>query len=149
MVPSGGPVSDYSAETPIEETNVTGSFQRRTSLLPWVLFGITAGVLAALTIVLLRQASSERQRADLEAQGHANEVAHAEKAELAAIAANAKVGPLEEQVRALNEERDTLVAKVKALEESKPAVVAAAPPPPVVKKPPAKKTKSVKKKKRR
>ena len=144
-------MSDYSAETPIENTNVTGAYQRRSTLLPWVLFGITAGVLAALTIVLLRQASIERQRADAEAQGHANEVARAEKAELAAAAANAKVAPLEEQVKSLTDERDAMVAKVKSMEENKAAAkTEAAPGPVAVTKSTPKKgaKKTVKKKKR-
>jgi len=144
-------VSDYSAETPIENTNVTGAYQRRSTLLPWVLFGITAGVLAALTIVLLRQASIERQRADAEAQAHANEVARAEKAELAASAANAKVAPLEEQVKSLTDERDAMVAKVKAMEDNKPAAKTDTPAPVAVTKSTPKKgaKKTVKKKKRR
>ena len=113
-------MSDYSSENPVDQTNVTGAYQRpRSSLLPWVLFGITAGVLAALTIVLLRQTSIERQRADTEAQGHANAVARAEKAELAVAAANDKVAPLEEQVKTLTDERDAMVAKVKSVEEGK------------------------------
>ncbi len=145
-------MSDYSAETPIENTNVTGAYQRRSTLLPWVLFGITAGVLAALTIVLLRQASIERQRADAEAQAHANEVARAEKAELAASTANAKVAPLEEQVKSLTDERDAMVAKVKSMEDSKAAAkTEAAPGPVAVTKSTPKKgpKKAVKKKKRR
>lgn len=144
-------MSDYSAETPIENTNVTGAYQRRSSLLPWVLFGVTAGVLAALTIVLLRQASIERQRADTEAQGHANEVARAEKAELAAAAAVAKLAPLEEQVKNLTDERDAMSAKVKSMEDNKATVkTEPAGPVAVTKSPPKKGTKKpVRKKKRR
>ena len=146
-------MSDYSAENSIEQTNVTGSHRGRTSLLPWVLFGITAGLLAALGVVLLRQASSERQRADLEAQGHANEVARAEKAELAAATAGANVALLQGQAKALIDERAALLAKVMALEENKARekkIAAAAAASRVVKKA-AKKTgkKAVKKKKRR
>jgi uncharacterized membrane protein YvbJ len=115
-------VSDYSAETPIDQTNVTGAYRRPgTPLLPWVLVGITAGILAAITIVLLRSASAERQRADTEAQAHANAVARADKAELKTLAESAKVEPLEEQVKSLTEERDTLVAKLKQLDEQRAA----------------------------
>ena len=138
---------NYTAETPIERTNVTGSYQRRQSLLPWVLVGITAGVLAAMTIVLLRQASIERQRADAEAQGHANAVARAEAAELASSAANAKLLPLEEQVKTLTDERDAMSAKVKAMEDNR-AAKAAPPPPPTVTKSSKKTSKSAKKKRK-
>ncbi|MBS1150114.1 MAG: hypothetical protein H6Q89_1812 [Myxococcaceae bacterium] len=148
-------LSDYSAETPIDQTSITGALRRPPSLLPWILFGVTAGVLAALTLVLVRQVSAERERADEQAQAHANETARAEKAELALTQLRLKVEPLEAQVEALTTERDELSGRVRtlALEAAKatpesPAEVK----PTAAAKPPAKKLakkKPVKKKKRR
>lgn len=87
-------MSDDSVETPIDQTLITGAMRRPPSLLPWILFGVTAGVLAALSLVLVRQVSAERERADEQAQAHANESARAEKAELALRQARSKVVPL-------------------------------------------------------
>lgn len=148
-------MGDDSVETPIGNTLITGALRRPPSLLPWILFGVTGGVLVALTLVLLHFVFSERERADAQAQANVLETARADKAELALRQAKAKVEPLEEQVKALTAERDELLDKVKlaALNADKPSSDAAVnpapvPPKPVVKKAAAKK-KPVKKKKRR
>lgn len=138
-----------------DQTAVTGALRRPPSLLPWILFGVTAGVLAALTIVLVGQVSAERQRASEQAQLHANSSARAERGELALGQLKEKVAPLEEQVQALTVERDELSGRVRALslEAAKGApeaapVVAQAPAKEAVKKA-GKKKKPVKKKRRR
>lgn len=140
-------------ETPIDQTMITGALRRPPSLLPWILFGVTAGILAALAVVLIRQVSAESLRADEQAQAHANETARAEKAEIALTQMRAKVEPLQAQVEALTAERDELSGRVRALAleaakgGSDPAVKAPGPA-----KPPAKKLakkKTSKKKKRR
>ena len=130
---------------------ITGAMRRPPSLLPWILFGVTAGVLVALAFVLLRQASVERERADEQAQAHANETARAEKAEIALTQLRAKVEPLQTQLEALTAERDELSGRVRAM-----ALDAAKATPDgtksAVAKPPATKTakkKPVKKKRRR
>jgi hypothetical protein len=153
------PLSDDSVETPIDQTMITGALRRPPSLLPWILFGVTAGVLCAGALVLFRQIAVERERADEQAQSQANEAARAEKAELALTQMRVKLEPLEMQVQALITERDELAARVRALslEAAKvaaaPAPVAAVKPaPPAPAKPPAKKVtkkKATKKKKRR
>jgi uncharacterized protein YlxW (UPF0749 family) len=122
-------VNDDSVENPTADSPYSSGNYPRPSLLPWVLFGVTAGVLVALSIVLVRQVSVERTRADTEAQAHANEVAHAEKSDQALLAANARVQPLQLEVKTLTEERDALAAKVKALEASKVAAVKPLAPP--------------------
>lgn len=135
---------------------ITGALRRPPSLLPWILFGVTAGILAALTVVLIRQASSESQRADEAAQANANTTARAEKAELALTQLRTKVEPLEKQIEALAGERDELSQRVKTLEtaakEGAAAPASAVKPAPAPAKPPAKKIakkKATKKKKRR
>ena len=134
---------------------ITGALRRPPSLLPWILFGITAGVLAALTVVLIRQVSTERERADEQAQAHANETAHAEKAELALTQMRTKLEPLQAQVEALTAERDELSGRVRALAleaaKTTPEAAVAVKTPAAAKPPPKKaaKKKVVKKKKRR
>lgn len=149
-----GPLSDYSEESPIDTTAVTGALRRPPSLLPWILLGITAGLAGAGAVLLLRQANLERARADEQAQAHLNETARAEKAELALADAKAKVGPLEEQVATLTTERDELTGRVRALtlENAKAGGAVKDEPPPKTAKAAPKKTakkKPVKKKKRR
>lgn|GEM_PF-3041949 len=98
-----------------DETGLTGAVRRPPSLLPWILFGVTAGVMAALSILLLRQVQAESQRADDQAQAHANEMARAEKAELDLTQMRVKLEPLQKQVDALISERDDLAARVRVL----------------------------------
>lgn len=143
-------LSDDSVETPIGQTLLTGAHRRPPSLLPWVLFGVTAGILAALSIVLIRQISLERQRADEQAQGNANATARAEKAELAVEQMKTQVSPLEEQVKKLTAERDELDARNRSL--TLEAAKATGAPAPTRTAAPAKapaKKKPVKKKKKR
>lgn len=144
-------MSDDSVETPIDQTMITGALRRPPSLVPWVIVGITAGLLAALTVVLIRQVSAERRRANEMTQAHAAETARADKAELALIQAKARLAPLEEQVKELTAERDELKGRIRTLmlEAAKSSGATKAPEPA---KPPAKKIakkKPVKKKKKK
>lgn len=156
MLPWQTPLSDYSEETPIDQTAVTGALRvQRPSLLPWILLGVVAGLSAAGAVLLLRQLRIEKQRADEQAQLHANETARAEKAELALTQAKAKVDPLIEQIATLTVERDELQGRVRTLtlESAKGAaeVKPTAEPAPAPKAPAkkaAKKKKPVKKKRR-
>ena len=139
-------MDDYNDQSSSEHTNVGDDFRGRSNALPWVLFGITAGVLVALTIVMVRQVSAERDRSNAEAAAHVKQTARADAAELALTTVTGRAQALERQVKVAEAERDTLEAKVKAL-ESKAARAPAAPPP--AKKAPAKKKASGPAKKKR
>lgn len=148
------PLADYSDEPASDSTAVTGALRVRSpSLLPWILLGVLAGLSGAGAVLLLRQARMERERADEQAQLHANETARAEKAELAVAAAKEKVAPLEAQIATLTTERDELQGRVRALTlENAKGASGGEVKEPTPAKPPAKKVakkKPVKKKKRR
>ncbi len=140
-------------ETPIDQTMITGALRRPPSLLPWILFGVTAGLLAALGVVTLRLVSAQNHRADEQSLARANETARAQKAELALTEMKAKLEPLEQQVQALAVERDELSGRVRALSlEVAKAAAGAKSVPAAPTKPPAKKVvkkKSVPPRKRR
>jgi len=131
-----------------DSTDVTASHARRAvgraSVVAWVLFGLTATVLAITSVVLARRYSEAQAHLMTEANAHADAMAKLAKQETATKEAAARADQAEDQLKTVTADRDALAAKLKADEEklAKAQTVAAAPPPKKAKKP-------VKKKKRR
>ncbi len=120
----------------------------RASVVAWVLFGLTATVLAITSVVLARRYSEASTRLNTEVAAHADVMAKLSKREAEAADAKAKAQTLEDQVKTLTQERDALADKLKASEEklAKASTTATPTPAPT----PTKKTavkKTVKKKK--
>lgn len=120
--PAEGPMSGYDDKThseplPVAELTAT----RKPSPLPWILFAVTAVMATVVAMVLASRASSAADalaKAD-EARGVAEIRAKTVEDRLAA--SQVRTAELEGQAQKLTEERDALLAKVKALETAKAA----------------------------
>ena len=121
----------------------------RASIVAWVLFGLTATVLAITSVVLARRYSDASTRLNTEVAAHADVMAKLSKREAETAEAKAQAQAAQEQVKTLTQERDALAEKLKASEEKLAKANTTATPTPAptpTKKPVVKK--QVKKKKR-
>ncbi len=128
---------------------MTGSYARRAvgraSIVAWVLFGLTAAVLAITSVVLARRYSDASTRLNTEVAARADVMARLAKKESEVSDANARAQKAEDELKSVTAERDALALKLKAAEDKLAKASATPPTPP----PPTKKTGKTKKVKKR
>jgi len=116
-------------------TDVTASHARRAvgraSVVAWVLFGLTATVLAITSVVLARRYSDASSRLNTEITAHTDASIKLGKKEAELADANARAQKAEDALKQATSDRDALADKLKVAEDklAKATAVAAAPTP--------------------
>ena len=131
-------MEDESGEFLGDRTDVTGSHVRRAvgraSIVAWVLFGLTAGVLAVTSVVLARRYSDVSTRLENEVNARADLMVKVSKKDAEVTAAVDRAAKAEDALKTVTADRDQLADKLKV---ALAAQAKAAPAPAPVKKKPA------------